>query len=168
MRVVVGTDGSDGGLAAVRWALDFCRDRREPGAELDLVHVYSGHEAAMPLFVPTSISAPRHVMGQPDALEPFEASTMVHRAELEGHFHHDAEQVLVSALRGAGGAQGVQVTLSALPGHHHARTLIEHAAGADLLVVGARGHGGLMSHVLGSVSTHCVNHASCPVVVVRR
>jgi len=47
------------------------------------------------------------------------------------------------------------------------QALVDAAEHADLLVVGTRGHGGLASAVLGSVSTHCVHHARCPVVVVR-
>jgi nucleotide-binding universal stress UspA family protein len=45
--------------------------------------------------------------------------------------------------------------------------LLAHAAQADLLVVGSRGHGGFSELLLGSVSMHCVHHATCPVVVVR-
>lgn len=39
--------------------------------------------------------------------------------------------------------------------------------GAELLVVGTRGHGQLTGMMMGSVSEHCVTHAHCPVVVVR-
>ncbi|MEZ5114628.1 MAG: universal stress protein [Candidatus Nanopelagicales bacterium] len=42
------------------------------------------------------------------------------------------------------------------------------AKGAELLVVGAQGHGELPGMHLGSVATYCVHHAPCPVVVVRR
>lgn len=45
--------------------------------------------------------------------------------------------------------------------------LLDAATGADLLVVGSRGHGGFAEALLGSVSQHCVHHASCPVVVIR-
>ncbi len=48
-----------------------------------------------------------------------------------------------------------------------AQVLIDAAEGADLLVVGSRGHGGFTGALLGSVGTHCVHHARCPVVVIR-
>jgi hypothetical protein len=38
--------------------------------------------------------------------------------------------------------------------------------GLDLLVCVSRGHGRPLAAILGSVSTHLVTHAQCPVVVV--
>ena len=41
------------------------------------------------------------------------------------------------------------------------------AADADLLVVGSKGHSGVETLLLGSVSAYCVDHSTVPVVVVR-
>jgi len=60
----------------------------------------------------------------------------------------------------------VPVRLTVLEGHP-APVLTEQAEGAEMLVVGSRGHGAFMGMLLGSVSEHCASHASCPVVVVR-
>jgi nucleotide-binding universal stress UspA family protein len=46
-------------------------------------------------------------------------------------------------------------------------TLVEVSEGADMLVVGSHGRSGLSRLMLGSVAMACVNHASCPVVVIR-
>jgi nucleotide-binding universal stress UspA family protein len=45
--------------------------------------------------------------------------------------------------------------------------LVAASKGADLLVVGPWGRGGLQTLVLGSVSAYCAKHAPCSVVVVR-
>jgi nucleotide-binding universal stress UspA family protein len=39
--------------------------------------------------------------------------------------------------------------------------------GADLIVIGSRGHGGLRRALMGSVVDSVVRHAHCPVLVVR-
>lgn len=46
-------------------------------------------------------------------------------------------------------------------------SLVASSADALLLVVGSRGLGPLQQMVVGSISRHCVDHAHCPVVVVR-
>jgi nucleotide-binding universal stress UspA family protein len=50
---------------------------------------------------------------------------------------------------------------------HPAPTLVEASKGADLLVVGSRGHGEFVGMLLGSVSEYCTSNAHCPVLVHR-
>jgi nucleotide-binding universal stress UspA family protein len=50
---------------------------------------------------------------------------------------------------------------------HPAPILVEASKGADLLVVGSRGHGEFLGMVIGSVSEFCAAHAHCPVLVHR-
>jgi nucleotide-binding universal stress UspA family protein len=48
-----------------------------------------------------------------------------------------------------------------------ASTLVDASKGADLLVVGSRGHGEFIGMLLGSVSRHCASQAHCPVLIHR-
>jgi nucleotide-binding universal stress UspA family protein len=82
-------------------------------------------------------------------------------------FEHDARTSLGEIIRDVLGPEpSVKVTAEVAEGSA-AAALIEASTGADLLVVGSRGHGAFSGMLLGSVSEHCVSHASCPVVVLR-
>jgi len=81
--------------------------------------------------------------------------------------NEDARKALTETVKGVLGPDpGVVVRLTVTEGHP-AFVLTEAAQGADLLVVGSRGHGAFAGMLLGSVSEYCAAHASCPVVVVR-
>lgn len=47
-----------------------------------------------------------------------------------------------------------------------AKVLMRHGEGAEMLVVGRRGHGGFKGLLMGSTSSACVAHAPCPVLVL--
>ena len=47
-----------------------------------------------------------------------------------------------------------------------AKVLLDRCAGAVMLVVGSRGHGGFAGLLLGSVSANVAEHAACPVFIV--
>ncbi|HLU74506.1 MAG TPA: universal stress protein [Nonomuraea sp.] len=61
---------------------------------------------------------------------------------------------------------GVRIVDETVQGHP-VEVLREAAAGADLLVVGSRGHGAIAGMVLGSVSQALVQDAPAPLAVVR-
>jgi len=50
---------------------------------------------------------------------------------------------------------------------HPAPVLVEASKGADLLVIGCRGHGEFAGMLIGSVSEFCATNAHCPVLVHR-
>lgn len=111
---------------------------RRAGGRVDAVHAWH-----LPSTVAYPYAAP---LVAPDLLE------------------EEAEKVLAEAVASID-ATGVEVHQLVAHGGA-AQTLLEAAKGADLLVVGSRGHGGFVGLLLGSVSQQVCHHAPCPVVVV--
>lgn len=95
-----------------------------------------------------------------------EALTGSTGAELYSHLQDEALELVQEVAKSGPPTDGLGVEWSAVPGNA-AEVLIEASRGATLLVVGSRGLGGFMGLVMGSVSTQCVHHAHCPVLVVR-
>jgi len=83
------------------------------------------------------------------------------------HPEVDAQTMLTEALAPVrAGHPGVPIEATVVEGHP-APALVEASQGADLLVVGSRGHGEFVGMLIGSVSEHCVTNAHCPVLVHR-
>jgi nucleotide-binding universal stress UspA family protein len=139
-RVVAAVDGSDPSVAALRWAA--------LRAELARGSV----DAVMAWQYPADLTG----YGYP----PIATIDDVDYAQI-------AEQVVADAIGQAVG-RGVRVPVRPVVAEGRpADVLIEAAAGADLLVVGSRGHGGFTRALLGSLSRYCTEHAPCPVAVIR-
>jgi nucleotide-binding universal stress UspA family protein len=88
-------------------------------------------------------------------------------SQLHKMFRADIDKDLTEARRKLGGP-GRDVTTTVIVGRP-ASEITGTAArmGADLLVIGSRGRGALASAVLGSVAAEVIDHATCPVLVVR-
>jgi nucleotide-binding universal stress UspA family protein len=136
--VVVGVDGSGCSHEALRFAVNEARLR---GAQLQLVTAWS---------VPTMVYAGGYI-GNVD----------------ESTFLADAEAISTAAVEEARQLAGDVEIVATTPNEQPATALIEAAEGADLLVVGSRGHGGFARLLLGSVSEQLAHHSPCPVTIVR-
>jgi nucleotide-binding universal stress UspA family protein len=136
-RIVVGVDGSAGSLLAVRWAATEARLR---DAELRVVTAYHRQHSGLHL----TAGRQAHPVADEDA------SAIVHEAATEARSN----------------APDVEVHGVAL--HGYAVPVLLHAAeDAALLVVGARGEGGVPGLPFGSVGIQLATHARGSVVVVR-
>ena len=137
-RIVAGVDGSDSSLSALRWAI---RQARLTGAAVDAVAAWH-FPAASYGYVPVGTG------------EDYD-------------FEAIAEKVLADAISSALDPGSDVLVRSHVIEGNAAQALIDASDGAELLVVGSRGHGGFTEALLGSVSQQCVHYAHCPVVVIR-
>jgi nucleotide-binding universal stress UspA family protein len=138
-QIVVGVDGSEGGRAALRWAV---REAHLRGCPLEAVSVWSFPVAA----------------GFPYA-EMQGLSSVDLRQRTESMLATEVDKALAD--------EGVEADVSQRVVMSHPVTALRQAAEhADLLVVGTRGRGGFSGLLLGSTSRECAHHAPCPVVIV--
>ena len=139
-RIVVGVDGSPGSRTALKWAMD---QAGLTGATVEAITTWQNPAQYGTAYGWTS-----------DAFQGDTYATAMVKA-LDDTVAEVAAQT----------SQPVTVLARVVEGHP-AEALLRAAVGAQLLVVGSRGHGTFAGIVLGSVSQHCVQHTPCPVVVV--
>jgi len=138
-RIVVGVDGSGPSLHALRWA---DRQSELTGATL---------EAVMAWEMPAAMGWGGSVPGIPEGFD-LGATT---------------SQALSEAVEAALPPHRVPAVNQVVVMGNPTEVILDRGEGADLLVVGVRGHGTFRAALLGSVSQSVTLHASCPVVVVR-
>ena len=138
--IVVGIDGSASARLATKWA---AREADLRHADLILVSAWN-----MPL-------------------DGYNFGDVPFSEEALKSLEIEAEERLAEAAEDARSvATNLWIMTQAVQGQ--AASVLMHASRhADLLVLGSRGLGGFRELLLGSVGQQCVNHASCPVVVVR-
>ena len=137
-RIVVGVDGSKGSQLALDWAVNEARLR---GAQLSVLHAWHV----------------QYFCGYPLAPQPPVDPELFENAA------HQILDEMVDAIDASGLATPIEKKLVQSGA---ATALLLAAENADLVVMGARGLGGFMGLLLGSVSNQVTHHASCPVVVV--
>ena len=144
--VLIATDGSEGANGAIRFFLSL------PLAKKLRVRLLSAVET---MRYPAS--APGLIRGQLKAMI----------AQVERERRADVEKILDRAARELK-EKLTRVTRS-MPAGHPADEIVAAAAGfaADLVVVGARGLGGMKRLLLGSVSERVLRDARCPVLIVK-
>lgn len=136
-RIIVGTDGSESSRRALDWAVAEAVARK---AVLQPVIVrQSPYDYGEQRYVPVD----------------------------EGQLAKGARNRLEQELAAAVGEGSATATDPLVARGDPAQVLCQRSADADLLVVGARGHGGFAELMLGSVSTKCAHHSRCPLVIVR-
>lgn len=139
-RIVVGVDGSEHSRQALSWAL---REAARTGSTVEAIACWEW---------PATVG----VVG-PYADVDFDIPRMTRQV---------ADEAVANVVAATEEASGVTVRTRVVEGYP-ARMLIEAAAGAELLVVGSRGHGTVRGLLLGSVGLHCATHAPCPVLIFR-
>ncbi|MFC0032135.1 universal stress protein [Micromonospora chaiyaphumensis] len=137
--VVVGVDGSEPALKAVRLAAQEAARRQRP---LRVVHGFIWPLLRVPVSPPA---------GAPPG----------------GGLRHQAEELVATAVAEAeSAAPGLRVSGEIIDGEA-AAVLLGESPTATMIVLGDRGLGGFAALVVGSVAIQVASYADCPVLVAR-
>jgi nucleotide-binding universal stress UspA family protein len=154
-KIVVGVDGSPESGRALAWASEEAGLR---GWQLEVVYAFDREPEWLRFGPPPTVEGL--------ALENLERASASPSARSAEVAREHAEALLRSMLA-ENVSEGVEIRRKVADEHKPAPYLVERSTDAELLVVGSRGRGSVGSMLLGSVSTYCVHHATCPVVVVK-
>jgi nucleotide-binding universal stress UspA family protein len=136
-RIVVGVDESDGAAHALRWAVE---DAAFDDALVNAVLVWG----------------------------PFSQHHLLDDSDWDAAYgESEAHAAVVRYVDMAVGGDAAERIDTRAVVNLPAPGLIDAAAAADLLVVGARGLGGFRELLLGSVSQQCLHRAGVPTAVIR-
>ncbi len=94
---------------------------------------------------------------------PYTDATMPLPAMDWEQFSRDTVEQSVGEVFGDARPAGLVTTVEE---GHPARTLVDAARGATMIIVGSRGLGGFYGLLIGSVSRYVAEHATCPVLLV--
>ena len=137
--VIVGYDGSEGSVLALRWAATAAKTR---GRNLEIITTWTMPAADLGIGASSTLQ-----------------EELLDELRKEAQTTND-EGVQLAADMGANAIGEIVVGRTAA-------ALVKHSHDANLVVVGSHGAGGLTGYLLGSVSRQVATHAKCPTVVVR-
>jgi len=144
-KILLATEGSQDAELAATTAVNLAKIT---GSELHVVTVAPGY--------------PSFDVRVPEVVEELQRQAQNVLDEQLEKIEQAGEKVAQTHLRMAGEHPGVE--------RHLPDEIVEAAeeVGADLIVMGSRGRGGVRRALIGRVSSSVVPHAHCPVMLVRQ
>lgn len=137
-KVLVAIDGSDASMDAADRAISMAK---EHSAELSALHV---------------------IRPDVDLFGPHETSEHIIEMKTEGEEY-------LNKVKFKANEKKIQVKTEIVSSMNVSSGILDYAEqnGVDLIVIGTRGRSGFKRLLLGSVASHVVSYAHCPVLVVK-
>ena len=142
-RILVGVDGSEKSTAALNWAAELASQN---GAEIEILTAWKTPFPTVELIA---------IGFNLDVSEINDGPAQIAQYRLEKTIY-----AVYETLSPTGVKYSTEEGYAGL-------LLVEKSKNFDLLVLGNRGHSPFIETLMGSVSTHCVSYAHCPVVIIK-